>query len=62
MTESESLYSRVIAVVGHDYDYARAAILECAKWLEEEGTLTGAKCAFMLEQQVEPKDYRWRND
>ena len=36
---------------------AKAAILEVAKWLEEDETLTGAKCAFMLEQQVEPKDY-----
>ena len=40
---------------------AKAAILEIAKWLEEDGTLTGAKCAFMLEQQVESKDYSMRN-
>jgi len=36
---------------------AKAAGLEIAKWLEEDNTLTGAKCAFMLEQQIEPKDY-----
>ncbi len=39
---------------------AKAALLEVAKWLEEDGTLTGAKCAFMIEQQVEPKDYSMR--
>ena len=39
---------------------AKAAIIEIAKWLEEDKTLTGAKCAFMLEQQVEPKDYTLR--
>ena len=41
---------------------AEAAILEVAKWLEEDNTPTGAKCAFMLEQQVEPKDYSIRTD
>jgi len=61
MTEPKSLLDRVIDVVGGDYDYARASILEVAKWLEEDKTLTGAKCAFMLEQQVEPKDYIMRN-
>ena len=40
---------------------AKAVLLEVAKWLEEDGTLTGAKCSFMLEQQVEPKDYSMRN-
>ena len=40
---------------------AKVAILEVAKWLEENNTLTGAKCAFMLEQQVEPKDYTMRH-
>jgi len=39
---------------------AKAAILEVAKWLEEDNTPTGVKCAFMLEQQVEPKDYSMR--
>ena len=39
---------------------AKAVILEIAKWLEEDNTLTGAKCAFMLEQQIEPKDYSMR--
>ena len=39
---------------------AKAALLEVAKWLEEDGTLTGAKCAFMIEQQVEPTDYSMR--
>jgi hypothetical protein len=39
---------------------ATAVILEIAKWLEEDQTLTGCKCAFMLEQQVEPKDYTMR--
>ena len=40
---------------------AKAVLLEVAKWLEEDNTLTGAKCAFMLEQQVEPKDYIMRH-
>jgi hypothetical protein len=39
---------------------AKAVILEVAKWLEEDNTLTGVRCAFMLEQQVEPKDYSMR--
>ena len=42
------------------YNKAKAAGLEIAKWLEEDNTRTGAKCAFMLEQQVEPKDCNMR--
>lgn len=57
----EDLLDRVAIVTGHNYDYASAAILEIAKWLEEDNTLTGAKCAFMLEQQVGPKDYTMRH-
>lgn len=53
MTKPKSLVARVRELVGHDDTYARDAIREIAKWLEEDGSFGGAKCAFRLEQQLE---------
>ena len=70
MTSTNTLLQRIARAIstapqGETYEdclnnKAEAAILEVAIWLEEDNTLTGAKCAFMLEQQVEPKDYSIR--
>ena len=70
MTSTKTLLQRIATAIstapqGETYEdcrnnEAKAAILEVAKWLEEDNTPTGAKCAFMLQQQVEPKDYSIR--
>ncbi len=56
MTEPKSLVVRVRELVGHDDTYARDAIREIAKWLEEDGSHCGPRCAFRLEQQAENYD------
>ena len=56
MNKTKSLVARVRELVGHDDAYARDAIREIAKWLEEDGSLSGPRCAFRLEQQAENYD------
>lgn len=56
MTETKSLVARVRELAGYDDMHARAAIREIARWLEEDGSHCGPRCAFRLEQQSENYD------
>jgi len=58
MTDKQTLVSRVRALVGYDDTYARDAIREIAKWLEEDGSHCDPRCAFRLEQQAD----NYKND
>jgi hypothetical protein len=53
MFEEETLVNRVTELVGYDETTARNVIREIAKWLEEDGSHCGAKCAFRLEQEAD---------
>ena len=56
MTKTKSLVARVRELAGYDDMCARAAIREIARWLEEDGSHCGPRCAFRLEQQAENYD------
>lgn len=51
MTKKETLVNRVIKLVGYDDSYARGAIREIAKWLDEEGF--PSECARKLEEEAD---------
>lgn len=53
MTNSKHLVDRVSEIIGYDDTNARNVILEIAKWLEEDGSHCGPRCAFRLEQQAD---------
>jgi hypothetical protein len=53
MTEEKTLVARLIPHVGHDDGYARNAIREIAKWLDEN-TIPG--CSTRLEQEADRYD------
>tara|TARA_R110000868_G_scaffold3012_1_gene20291 strand:- start:437 stop:601 length:165 start_codon:yes stop_codon:yes gene_type:complete len=53
MTKTKSLVVRVRELVGHDDTYARDAIREIAKWLEENDY---SKCSIRLKQEADNYD------
>jgi hypothetical protein len=54
--KEKTLVARVRELVGYDDDYARNAIREIAKWLEEEDSTCDPRCAFRLEQEADNYD------